>query len=38
MEHSRRTDLVREGEQIHFRAELAVVTLGGLLKGGFDMP
>ena len=33
MEHSQaRTDLVREGEQIHFRAELAVVTLGGLLK------
>jgi len=35
MEHSQaRTDLVREGEQIHFRAELAVVTLGGLLKAG----
>ena len=33
MEHSQaRTDLIREGEQIHFRTKLAVVALGGLLK------
>ena len=29
-----RTDLIREGEQVHFRAELAVVALGGLLQTG----
>lgn len=35
MEHSQaRTDLIREGEQIHFRTKLAVVALGGLLKAG----
>ena len=35
MEHSQTgADLVREGEQVHLGAELAVVSLGGFLQTG----